>query len=146
MSYCMSKHIFRYKNHLPWECYSSLVVVTHIFFRNFCLFLETNSSLALTEHSQQLLETENKTCLKTKLKVKSGFDFWCPSWSLNASQSQLSLLSLFEKKKKKDWIAKETTFCLPQATYAYMKAAYLSMLTKDDCLTFGETALTLFRY
>lgn len=27
-----------------------------------------------------------------------------------------------------------------------MKAAYLSMLTSDDCLTFGETALTLFRY
>lgn len=34
----------------------------------------------------------------------------------------------------------------PQATYSYMKAAYLSMLTADDCLTFGETALTLFRY
>ncbi|KAF3834735.1 hypothetical protein F7725_027293, partial [Dissostichus mawsoni] len=33
----------------------------------------------------------------------------------------------------------------PKATYAYMKAAYLSMLTPDDCLTFGETALTLFR-
>uniref|UniRef100_A0A3Q4MRF4 Tetratricopeptide repeat domain 39A n=1 Tax=Neolamprologus brichardi TaxID=32507 RepID=A0A3Q4MRF4_NEOBR len=32
-----------------------------------------------------------------------------------------------------------------KATYAYMKAAYLSMLTKDDCLTFGETALGLFR-
>lgn len=27
-----------------------------------------------------------------------------------------------------------------------MKAAYLSMLTADDCLTFGETAFTLFRY
>lgn len=26
-----------------------------------------------------------------------------------------------------------------------MKAAYLSMLTEDDCLTFGETALDLFR-
>ncbi|XP_056233825.1 tetratricopeptide repeat protein 39A isoform X4 [Seriola aureovittata] len=36
-------------------------------------------------------------------------------------------------------------FSFPQATYAYMKAAYLSMLTKDDCLTFGESALTLFR-
>lgn len=28
----------------------------------------------------------------------------------------------------------------------YMKAAYLSMLSADDCLTFGETAFTLFRY
>ena len=27
-----------------------------------------------------------------------------------------------------------------------MKGAYLSMLTADDCLTFGETAFTLFRY
>lgn len=38
------------------------------------------------------------------------------------------------------------SFLFPQATYAYMKAAYLSMLTADDCLTFGETAYTLFRY
>lgn len=27
-----------------------------------------------------------------------------------------------------------------------MKAAYLSMLTEDDCLTFGETVFCLFRY
>uniref|UniRef100_A0A673AZF1 Tetratricopeptide repeat domain 39A n=1 Tax=Sphaeramia orbicularis TaxID=375764 RepID=A0A673AZF1_9TELE len=42
-----------------------------------------------------------------------------------------------------DLLSKEN--CWSKATYAYMKAAYLSMLTKDDCLTFGETALTLFR-
>lgn len=33
-----------------------------------------------------------------------------------------------------------------QATYAYMKAAYLSMLTPDDRLTFGESEISLFRW
>ncbi|XP_042336896.1 tetratricopeptide repeat protein 39A [Plectropomus leopardus] len=42
-----------------------------------------------------------------------------------------------------DLLSKENAWS--KATYAYMKAAYLSMLTTDDCLTFGETALTLFR-
>nr|XP_061833751.1 tetratricopeptide repeat protein 39A-like isoform X1 [Nerophis lumbriciformis]XP_061833752.1 tetratricopeptide repeat protein 39A-like isoform X1 [Nerophis lumbriciformis] len=42
-----------------------------------------------------------------------------------------------------DLLSKENSWS--KATYAYMKAAYLSMLTEDDCLTFGETALTLFR-
>uniref|UniRef100_A0A8C9YLW1 Tetratricopeptide repeat domain 39A n=1 Tax=Sander lucioperca TaxID=283035 RepID=A0A8C9YLW1_SANLU len=42
-----------------------------------------------------------------------------------------------------DLLSKENTWS--KATYAYMKAAYLSMLTPDDCLTFGETAFTLFR-
>ncbi|KAF1385716.1 hypothetical protein PFLUV_G00110680 [Perca fluviatilis] len=42
-----------------------------------------------------------------------------------------------------DLLSKENTWS--KATYAYMKAAYLSMLTADDCLTFGETAFTLFR-
>uniref|UniRef100_A0A8C5G788 Tetratricopeptide repeat protein 39A n=1 Tax=Gouania willdenowi TaxID=441366 RepID=A0A8C5G788_GOUWI len=42
-----------------------------------------------------------------------------------------------------DLLSKENAWS--KATYSYMKAAYLSMLTKDDCLTFGETALTLFR-
>uniref|UniRef100_A0A8C6Q105 Tetratricopeptide repeat domain 39A n=1 Tax=Nothobranchius furzeri TaxID=105023 RepID=A0A8C6Q105_NOTFU len=39
-----------------------------------------------------------------------------------------------------DMLSKENSWS--KATYAYMKAAYLSMLTEDDCLTFGETALT----
>ncbi|KAE8294193.1 Tetratricopeptide repeat protein 39A [Larimichthys crocea] len=42
-----------------------------------------------------------------------------------------------------DLLCKENSWS--KATYAYMKAAYLSMLTPDDCLTFGETAFTLFR-
>ncbi|KAJ3598870.1 hypothetical protein NHX12_032833 [Muraenolepis orangiensis] len=42
-----------------------------------------------------------------------------------------------------DLLSKENSWS--KATYAYMKAAYLSMLTKDDCLTFGETEITLFR-
>ncbi|XP_061539922.1 tetratricopeptide repeat protein 39A isoform X1 [Phycodurus eques] len=42
-----------------------------------------------------------------------------------------------------DLLSKENSWS--KATYAYMKAAYLSMLTEEDCLTFGETALTLFR-
>ncbi|XP_029355844.1 tetratricopeptide repeat protein 39A isoform X3 [Echeneis naucrates] len=42
-----------------------------------------------------------------------------------------------------EMLSKENSWS--KATYAYMKAAYLSMLTEDDCLTFGETALTLFR-
>uniref|UniRef100_A0A3B5M2P5 Tetratricopeptide repeat domain 39A n=1 Tax=Xiphophorus couchianus TaxID=32473 RepID=A0A3B5M2P5_9TELE len=42
-----------------------------------------------------------------------------------------------------DLLSKENSWS--KATYAYMKAAYLSMLTEDDCLTFGESALTLFR-
>lgn len=42
-----------------------------------------------------------------------------------------------------DLLSKENSWS--KATYAYMKAAYLSMLTPDDCLTFGETAVTLFR-
>uniref|UniRef100_A0A8C6VZK5 Tetratricopeptide repeat domain 39A n=1 Tax=Nothobranchius furzeri TaxID=105023 RepID=A0A8C6VZK5_NOTFU len=42
-----------------------------------------------------------------------------------------------------DMLSKENSWS--KATYAYMKAAYLSMLTEDDCLTFGETALTQFR-
>uniref|UniRef100_A0A8D3C1B0 Tetratricopeptide repeat domain 39A n=1 Tax=Scophthalmus maximus TaxID=52904 RepID=A0A8D3C1B0_SCOMX len=42
-----------------------------------------------------------------------------------------------------DLLSKENSWS--KATYAYMKAAYLSMLTEDDCLTFGETALSLFR-
>uniref|UniRef100_A0A674PRP9 Tetratricopeptide repeat domain 39A n=1 Tax=Takifugu rubripes TaxID=31033 RepID=A0A674PRP9_TAKRU len=42
-----------------------------------------------------------------------------------------------------DLLSKEN--CWSKATYMYMKAAYLSMLTADDCLTFGETAFTLFR-
>ena len=33
-----------------------------------------------------------------------------------------------------------------QATYAYMKAAYLSMLSPDDRLTFGESEIALFRF
>uniref|UniRef100_A0A674MVF5 Tetratricopeptide repeat domain 39A n=1 Tax=Takifugu rubripes TaxID=31033 RepID=A0A674MVF5_TAKRU len=40
-----------------------------------------------------------------------------------------------------DLLSKEN--CWSKATYMYMKAAYLSMLTADDCLTFGETAFTL---
>ncbi|CAG07984.1 unnamed protein product, partial [Tetraodon nigroviridis] len=42
-----------------------------------------------------------------------------------------------------DLLSKENSWS--KATYVYMKAAYLSMLTADDCLTFGETACTLFR-
>ncbi|XP_030227661.1 tetratricopeptide repeat protein 39A isoform X1 [Gadus morhua] len=42
-----------------------------------------------------------------------------------------------------DLLSKENSWS--KATYAYMKGAYLSMLTKDDCLTFGETEITLFR-
>uniref|UniRef100_A0A671VEU6 Tetratricopeptide repeat domain 39A n=1 Tax=Sparus aurata TaxID=8175 RepID=A0A671VEU6_SPAAU len=42
-----------------------------------------------------------------------------------------------------DLLSKENSWS--KATYAYMKGAYLSMLTADDCLTFGETAFTLFR-
>uniref|UniRef100_A0A8C6SAS7 Tetratricopeptide repeat domain 39A n=1 Tax=Neogobius melanostomus TaxID=47308 RepID=A0A8C6SAS7_9GOBI len=42
-----------------------------------------------------------------------------------------------------DLLSKES--CWSKATYAYMKAAYLSMLSKDDCLTFEETEVTLFR-
>uniref|UniRef100_A0A3B3TTF6 Tetratricopeptide repeat domain 39A n=1 Tax=Poecilia latipinna TaxID=48699 RepID=A0A3B3TTF6_9TELE len=42
-----------------------------------------------------------------------------------------------------DLLSKENSWS--KATYAFMKAAYLSMLTDDDCLTFGESALTLFR-
>ncbi|XP_024133863.1 tetratricopeptide repeat protein 39A isoform X1 [Oryzias melastigma] len=42
-----------------------------------------------------------------------------------------------------DLLSRENSWS--KATYAYMKAAYLSMLTEDDCLTFGESALTLFR-
>lgn len=37
--------------------------------------------------------------------------------------------------------------CFPlQATYAYMKAAYLSMLSPDDRQTFGESEIALFRF
>ncbi|XP_034035600.1 tetratricopeptide repeat protein 39A isoform X2 [Thalassophryne amazonica] len=42
-----------------------------------------------------------------------------------------------------DLLSKENSWS--KATYAYMKAAYLSMLTKDDCLTFSENELMLFR-
>ncbi|KAG7266273.1 hypothetical protein CRUP_005888 [Coryphaenoides rupestris] len=42
-----------------------------------------------------------------------------------------------------DLLSKENSWS--KATYAYMKGAYLSMLTKDDCLTFGETEIALFR-
>uniref|UniRef100_A0A3P9KXL7 Tetratricopeptide repeat domain 39A n=1 Tax=Oryzias latipes TaxID=8090 RepID=A0A3P9KXL7_ORYLA len=42
-----------------------------------------------------------------------------------------------------DLLSRENSWS--KATYAYMKAAYLSMLTEDDCLTFGESAPTLFR-
>ncbi|CAL9696231.1 unnamed protein product [Knipowitschia caucasica] len=42
-----------------------------------------------------------------------------------------------------DLLSKEN--CWSKATYAFMKAAYLSMLSEDDCLTFGETEVTLFR-
>ncbi|XP_061154021.1 tetratricopeptide repeat protein 39A isoform X2 [Syngnathus typhle] len=42
-----------------------------------------------------------------------------------------------------DLLSKENSWS--KATYVYMKAAYLSMLTEEDCLTFGETAVTLFR-
>lgn len=37
-------------------------------------------------------------------------------------------------------------FFLWQATYAYMKAAYLSMLTEEDCKPFGEDEVEIFRW
>ncbi|XP_063057746.1 tetratricopeptide repeat protein 39A isoform X2 [Engraulis encrasicolus] len=42
-----------------------------------------------------------------------------------------------------DLLSKENAWS--KATYAYMKAAYLSMLTPDDRLTFGESEISLFR-
>uniref|UniRef100_A0AAY4CI00 Tetratricopeptide repeat domain 39A n=1 Tax=Denticeps clupeoides TaxID=299321 RepID=A0AAY4CI00_9TELE len=42
-----------------------------------------------------------------------------------------------------DLLSKENAWS--KATYAYMKAAYLSMLTREDCQTFGENEITLFR-
>lgn len=35
--------------------------------------------------------------------------------------------------------------CLPQATYIYMKAAYLSMFGKEDYKPFGDDEVELFR-
>lgn len=35
--------------------------------------------------------------------------------------------------------------CLSQATYIYMKAAYLSMFGKDDYKPFGDDEVELFR-
>lgn len=32
-----------------------------------------------------------------------------------------------------------------QATYAYMKGAYLSMLSREECQPFGENEVALFR-
>lgn len=62
------------------------------------------------------------------LKLKNGFELCTAQFSPHLIANR-----------------KYVALSLPQATYAYMKAAYLSMLTPDDCLTFGETALTLFR-
>ncbi|XP_012677008.2 tetratricopeptide repeat protein 39A isoform X2 [Clupea harengus] len=42
-----------------------------------------------------------------------------------------------------DLLSKENAWS--KATYAYMKAAYLSMLSPDDRLTFGESEIALFR-
>lgn len=36
--------------------------------------------------------------------------------------------------------------CLPQATYIYMKAAYLSMFGKEDYKPFGDDEVELFRW
>lgn len=35
--------------------------------------------------------------------------------------------------------------CLQQATYIYMKAAYLSMFEKEDYKPFGDDEVELFR-
>ncbi|KAI1883177.1 hypothetical protein AGOR_G00242530 [Albula goreensis] len=42
-----------------------------------------------------------------------------------------------------DLLYKENTWS--KATYAYMKGAYLSMMTTEDCKVFGETEVELFR-
>ncbi|XP_030640143.1 tetratricopeptide repeat protein 39A [Chanos chanos] len=42
-----------------------------------------------------------------------------------------------------DLLSKENTWS--KATYVYMKAAYLSMMTREECQTFGENEVTLFR-
>lgn len=36
--------------------------------------------------------------------------------------------------------------CLTQATYIYMKAAYLSMFGKEDYKPFGDDEVELFRW
>lgn len=36
--------------------------------------------------------------------------------------------------------------CPPQATYIYMKAAYLSMFGKEDYKPFGDDEVELFRW
>lgn len=36
--------------------------------------------------------------------------------------------------------------CLTQATYIYMKAAYLSMFAKEDYKPFGDDEVELFRW
>ncbi|XP_062306162.1 tetratricopeptide repeat protein 39A isoform X1 [Osmerus eperlanus] len=42
-----------------------------------------------------------------------------------------------------DLLSKENTWS--KATYAYMKGAYLSMLSKEECQPFGESEVALFR-
>ncbi|XP_017549033.1 tetratricopeptide repeat protein 39A isoform X1 [Pygocentrus nattereri] len=42
-----------------------------------------------------------------------------------------------------DLLSKENAWS--KATYAYMKAAYLSMLSREECQTFGESEVALFR-
>uniref|UniRef100_A0A8C1P4C3 Tetratricopeptide repeat domain 39A n=1 Tax=Cyprinus carpio TaxID=7962 RepID=A0A8C1P4C3_CYPCA len=42
-----------------------------------------------------------------------------------------------------DLLSKENAWS--KATYAYMKAAYLSMLSREECQPFGENVVTLFR-
>ncbi|MGH0147146.1 UNVERIFIED_CONTAM: hypothetical protein FKN15_010243 [Acipenser sinensis] len=42
-----------------------------------------------------------------------------------------------------DLLCKENSWS--KATYAYMKAAYLSMLTEEDCKPFGEDEVEIFR-
>ncbi|XP_066499619.1 tetratricopeptide repeat protein 39A isoform X2 [Hoplias malabaricus] len=42
-----------------------------------------------------------------------------------------------------DLLSKENAWS--KATYAYMKAAYLSMLSQEECQTFGENEVALFR-
>lgn len=42
-------------------------------------------------------------------------------------------------------VALSSCCCLPQATYIYMKAAYLSMFGKEDYKPFGDDEVELFR-
>lgn len=47
-----------------------------------------------------------------------------------------------------DWKAgcSHLLLCLAQATYIYMKAAYLSMFGKEDYKPFGDDEVELFRW